>query len=505
MLRSLNLRILMVEDNPGDQYLLTDLLQSSGLSIQEIVIAATLEEAVVQLNKKEVDIILLDLSLSDSSGIETFHSLNKVTVRIPIVILSGLRDMKLAVDAITHGAQDYLIKGDFDEKMLAKTIIYGIERMNNLLALQASNERYNLVSKATNDMVWDWDLETGKVYRNEEGWKKIFQTPLDSECGTEEDWEAMIHPDDIDKLRMAKTRICTEPGKEFFEIECRMMRKDGSYAWILDRGYVVRNADGKPARLIGASHDITEKKRAEQQLKEEQMCRQREITNAVILAQENERRKIGAELHDNVNQILACTLLYMNLAKKEGHDHEFLYSKSEEMINSAIAEIRRLSHSLIPPSLNGENLSEAIGRITEPAQQTGLMEIEKDLQLTEEEAIPEKLKLTIYRIAQEQLNNIIKYAQAKKTTIKLLQEDGELLLIIKDDGVGFNTSEKSNGVGMLNMRTRAYLHNGIVRIVSSPGNGCTLYASFPMVKEVVETLPEPAHRVSDLTAKSPSR
>jgi two-component system, NarL family, sensor histidine kinase UhpB len=494
MLRDLNLRVLMVEDNPGDQYLLKELLRSSGLQIEEVVPVQTLEDALFQLNKTEFDIILLDLSLSDSSGISTFHSLHRVASHIPIVILSGMRDMKLAVDAITHGAQDYLIKGDFDEKMLSKTIIYGIERMNNLQALQESNERYNLVSKATNDMVWDWDLSTGLIFRNEEGWKKIFQTPLESESGTEEDWEAMIHPEDLEKLRMAKTRICNEPGKEFFEIECRVKRKDGSYAWILDRGYVVRNPEGKPARLIGASQDITEKKRAEQQLKEEQLRRQREITDAVILAQENERRKIGAELHDNVNQILACTLLYMNMAKKDGHDKEFLSAKSEEMINSAIGEIRKLSHSLIPPSLNGENLSEALGRVIEPAQKSGLLEVEKDLQLTEETSIPEKLKLTIYRIAQEQMNNILKYAEAKKVTLKLLQEAGELLLIIKDDGIGFDTTQKSKGVGLLNMRTRAYLHNGIIRIVSSPGNGCTLYATFPVVKEVVETLPEPAEK-----------
>lgn len=496
MLRRLNLKVLMVEDNPGDQYLLTESLQSSGLSMEKIIASSTLADAISQVKTEEVDIILLDLSLPDSSGIETFHALYPVAGKIPIVILSGMRDMKVAVDAITHGAQDYLIKGDFDEKMLAKTIVYGIERMNNLQALQESNERYNLISKATNDMVWDWDLSTGMVYRNEEGWKKIFQTPLERESGTEEDWEAMIHPDDLDKLRLAKARICTEPGKQFFEIECRVRRKDGNYAWILDRGYVVRNPDGKPARLIGASQDITEKKRAEQQLKEEQLRRQREITDAVIVAQENERRKFGAELHDNINQILACTLLYMNLAKKDGQDKNFLFSKSEEMINTAIAEIRKLSHALIPPSLNGENLSEAIGRLIEPAQKTGLMEIDKDLQLTEEGSISEKLKLTIYRIAQEQLNNIIKYSKAKKASVKILQEAGELLLVIKDDGVGFDTTQKSKGVGLLNMRTRAYLHNGVVRIVSSPGNGCTLYATFPLLKEVVETLPEQAAAVN---------
>jgi DNA-binding response OmpR family regulator len=187
----------MVEDNPGDQFLLEELLLSTGIKIREVFTTESIRQALDVLKSQSVDIILLDLSLPDSFGINSFTSIREKAGYTPIVILSGVSDMNTALDAITLGAQDYLIKGDFDEKLLSKTILYSIERMNNLQALQQSNERYDLVSKATNDMVWDLNLLTGEVYRNPEGWKKIFKTDYDpASYGSEAKWVSQIHPND---------------------------------------------------------------------------------------------------------------------------------------------------------------------------------------------------------------------------------------------------------------------------------------------------------------------
>ena len=130
----------MVEDNIGDQYLLTEILNDLGVA--KVCAASSYASAVELISKENIDIILLDLSLPDSTGIETFHKINKIAGNTAIVILSGLADMQLALEAINQGAQDYLIKADYDDKLLAKTIVYSIERKNNLQALQESNERY---------------------------------------------------------------------------------------------------------------------------------------------------------------------------------------------------------------------------------------------------------------------------------------------------------------------------------------------------------------------------
>ena len=189
------INILMVEDNAGDQFLLSELLTASGINIKNLFSASRLDNAVGQLNNP-IDIILLDLSLPDSTGIDTFNTIIQHAGKTPVVILSGLTDTRLALEAITLGAQDYLIKGDFDEKLLAKTIRYSIERKKNIEAWQESMDRYNMVSKATNDMVWDWNVTTGEIYRNVESWNKLFESSLKELRPTEDFFMNHVHPDD---------------------------------------------------------------------------------------------------------------------------------------------------------------------------------------------------------------------------------------------------------------------------------------------------------------------
>lgn len=142
------LHILIVEDDADDQYLLTELLRASVIKIQLLHTAETLAKAIDCLQNEIFDIIFLDLFLPDSSGIDTFEALKEHTGKIPVIILSGLNDMDIAVEAISLGAQDYHIKGELDKKTLAKTILYSIERKHKLENLREDNERYISISKA---------------------------------------------------------------------------------------------------------------------------------------------------------------------------------------------------------------------------------------------------------------------------------------------------------------------------------------------------------------------
>jgi DNA-binding response OmpR family regulator len=215
-----NLRkaILIVEDNPGDQLLLTELLTSSALSFNQLIYSSTIASAKQVLEENEVDVILLDLSLPDSSGLGSFFSLKPYTYEIPVIILSGLTDTELALKAISEGAQDYLVKDDFDERLLVKTIQYSIERKKSLAALRTSNDRYNLVSKATNDMVWDWNLKTGSVYRNAEQFERIVKLPINQKDQSGDYWLSHFHPDDKDILSQLMEDINKDINKNNFEM-----------------------------------------------------------------------------------------------------------------------------------------------------------------------------------------------------------------------------------------------------------------------------------------------
>ncbi len=158
------LTILTVEDNPSDLYLLEHMLKSSGLLIRQLYSATRRSAKPNSLPiGKEIDMVLLDLTLSDSFGIHTFIYLKPVVQRIPVIILTGLSDMNVALEAIKEGAQDYLVKGELTESLLAKAIQYSMERKRTLEHLRVSNERFNTVVKATNDAIWDWDILTNKV------------------------------------------------------------------------------------------------------------------------------------------------------------------------------------------------------------------------------------------------------------------------------------------------------------------------------------------------------
>src|ERR1700761_8210257 len=151
------LNILVVEDNPGDLFLLGEFLRSTDLVIRAITPAGSLGEGKQVLSSQPIDLVFLDLSLPDSFGLESYTGLQAYTQRVPVILLTGLTDTKLALQALVLGAQDYLVKGDFDENLLSRPIRYSLERMRNLLYLRESEERYRELFNNNPMPMWVFD------------------------------------------------------------------------------------------------------------------------------------------------------------------------------------------------------------------------------------------------------------------------------------------------------------------------------------------------------------
>ena len=139
-----SISILIIEDNAGDQVLLEENLRSTQLLISEITIVPTLAGAFKLLRQQSFSLIFLDLFLPDSSGLESFTELIKLYSKIPVVISSGLSDTQVALNAISLGAQDFLIKSDYDYKLLEKTVRYSIERKRNFEIIEENIERFGI-------------------------------------------------------------------------------------------------------------------------------------------------------------------------------------------------------------------------------------------------------------------------------------------------------------------------------------------------------------------------
>ena len=229
---------------------------------------------------------------------------------------------------------------------------------------------------------------------------------------------------------------------------------------------------------------LLKKIQLENSLNEERQIRHQQITEAVLNGQEKERNELGQELHDNINQILASTKLYIEFALKGKEPRIDLLNESKLMIEKAMVEIRNLSKSLLPPSLGEVGLLQALYEMAENIKQVNELTISIDWNDLDENELSDKLKLTIFRIVQEQLNNVIKHAGAKQVLISIKKVQDILQVSIKDDGCGFDTALKRNGVGLRNITSRAEVNNGIAIIESNPGAGCELIVKFPFVNSL---------------------
>ncbi len=264
---------------------------------------------------------------------------------------------------------------------------------------------------------------------------------------------------------------------EQISFETRYDLENESFLWYHIRLLPIPNNEKEIFGFVLACTDITERKLLENQLERERIEKQLEITNAVISAEENERQEIGRELHDNIQQILASSRIFISMVKKNDiSESGYSYlQQTDQMILSAINEIRNLSHSMITPFMEKTTLKEAIEKVVFNTTSTSGIKINMEVVGLNEEKLSEKLRLTTYRIIQEQFNNILKYAKATKVLLKIVQDYEKLTLTIQDNGIGFDMSKKPAGIGLMNIKTRASLFNGEVTIRSSPGQGCELF------------------------------
>ncbi len=230
--------------------------------------------------------------------------------------------------------------------------------------------------------------------------------------------------------------------------------------------------------VLSLNINVTEKVLLEKRIEEERVKKQHELTDAVFFAEERERQEIGRELHDNVNQLLATSRLYLGLTGNDESQNIQNIKEADHLIELAINEIRNLSHAMISPMLEKSGLINALKYLMDAIAKGSELQFEYNFEGIREELMSDKLKLSIYRIVQEQLSNILKYAKADKVTLQLSCNKKKHILTIRDNGIGFNCEEKSNGIGLMNIHTRASLFNGTVQVVSSVGNGCELIVDF---------------------------
>jgi PAS domain S-box-containing protein len=232
--------------------------------------------------------------------------------------------------------------------------------------------------------------------------------------------------------------------------------------------------------------NISEKKKLELELEEQQRLENTKLMATALAAQEKERNAIGVELHDNVNQILASTRLLLSMIKLPNAANQELIKSCMDNLQLAIGENRKISHMMVSPDLGSKGLTEQLRQLTKSMFETAGIAVEINYSRFEEELLSDEQKLAIYRIAQEQCTNIIKYANAEKVIFVLESDAASFTMTISDNGVGMDPEQQSDGIGIRNMKGRLSVFNGELSIDTAPGRGFILKVEIPLGDQMLK-------------------
>jgi PAS domain S-box-containing protein len=234
------------------------------------------------------------------------------------------------------------------------------------------------------------------------------------------------------------------------------------------------------AKEVSLSASVTQRQLFEKEWLSETKLKAIQIANAISEAKELERSDLGKELHDNVNQILAAARIFMDLAQRNTKNRKDNITRSSEYTLTAIEEIRKIAKGLVNNAIKNVGLYVAITKMTQDLMHGHPIKIICKMDESLHTCTNEKFNLDVFRIVQEQLNNIIKHAKASRVKIVLSQNETEIKLSVADNGVGFDVTKNMDGIGIINIKSRAEFYKGSATFVSMPGKGCVLTARFPV-------------------------
>jgi PAS domain S-box-containing protein len=271
----------------------------------------------------------------------------------------------------------------------------------------------------------------------------------------------------IKKGKVLKAEVCN-------------LAKDGKLHWSDTTIIPFAGDNGRPYQYLAIRFDITEKRQLEEDLARQQKQEQIRITETALEAQEKERNYLGQELHDNVNQILVGTKLLLSIVRDHPEENNNLVGSCVDNLQNAIDENRKLSHSLVTPDLNLQSLPKQLRQMTHEMFSALAIAVTIESKEFKEKLLDKQRKIAIYRIAQEQCTNIIKYAKAKNVTITLRNENGTFHMKIADDGQGMEAGKATDGIGIRNIKGRVSIFGGKASIDTKPGKGFALLIEIPV-------------------------
>ena len=485
--------ILLIEDNLGDAGLIEEMLEESADFPYELKNVETLKEGLSLLKERPFNIIMTDLRLPDSDGINTFLDIHAKTSRIPIIILTALNDEKIGIDAVKKGAQDYLVKGQVDGRLLKRSIQYSIERKKaeekiRSLANIVESSNDAIITKSLDGIITSWNKGAEQVYGYSA--KEILGRPI-----------SIIEPDNLKgEIKQLVNEI--KQGKNFKHYETSRLKKDGTIINISVTVSPIIDQSGKLVAISCIGGDITEKKIAEKLLQEKQMAEVANLTKSEFLA------NISHELRTPLNSIIGFSdmlyeQMYGELNKKQLRSVGNISKSGKHLLNliNNILDISKIEAGKMELGYKNFELASKLKMIRNfllpiADQKNIKIEIDVDSKLRSICADEDKFVQLMYNL----VDNAIKFS-CENSLVKIgARKKGDLVEItVKDTGIGIKVEDQNKlfkpfsqidsfssrksqgtGLGLSLVKQIVHLHGGYVWFRSNPSEGSTFAFAIPI-------------------------
>lgn len=588
LLNHAELRILILEDNPDDAFVLEHRLKKDFQGCQCMVAEDEIHfrEA---LNDFTPDVVLADNSLVNFDAAKALQAVRKSSKQTIFILVTGMITDELATNIIREGGDDYIGKDRISKLSCAvnAALIRRAQQENKKLALSRLArrvEKYKMLVDTIADGLLALDAEGYITFMNEPAGRLLSRTARTSVgnilwqtypslagsgfqlmlrqaftdsrkvCSQQfltetQKWvEAIVYPSssgitihlkDITKERAERelsllaeskyTRFINRISEAFISLDnhwkytfinaraAKMTKRSpgellGRNVWeefpmavgsatykafhkametqqyicnedyyapldIWQENHIYPSADGLSVFI----RDISSQKKLEIAFHEKEKQAQREMIAVSIAAEEKERNAIGAELHDNVNQLLASTNLFLSLIRETPARASELVPMCMDTIKKAIQENRRIAHELVAPDLQGQSLSTQASGLFDTMLAPAGIAASISLRPEDEQRLDPQQKLAVYRILQEQCANILKYSGASRVDLVLNVHQESAHLSITDNGKGADLSATVKGIGLKNIASRVQVWDGEVKVDTSVGKGFKLEIRLPLV------------------------
>jgi PAS domain S-box-containing protein len=506
--------ILIVDDEIAGLRLLTDILSSKGYKVRP---TERPQSAIESAMADPPDLILLDVKMPEMSGFEVCRRLKqeKRTKDIPIIFVSGLQEIEDKIHGFKAGGVDFISKPFQESEILARVEthlhLYSMqmhledlvkERTSKLMisnksleaeidkrqkvenSLRQSHDFLNNLTNSMGDAVYSVRMPERVIESINDSFNIFGYDPDECVGKTTE----FLYPDRDKFLAFGDimAEFIADNDRQILHMEQIFNNKTGKL-FPVELTITKYKVNKEVVSLTAIARDISERKKAEAELTAYQK-RLKALTSQLIIAEDKERSRIAAELHDHIGQNLAFSRIQVARAKKyapEGKAATILDELSQSLIHT-IRETKELIFDLSSPLLHEIGLSAAISNWLEDQVGRKNSIMVNFVHSGKELSLGNDIKSIVFRNVRELLCNVVKHAQATKVNVSLANNEKGLVIIVRDDGIGFDYNGTTglvgidSGFGLFSVKQQVEGLGGDLEVVSKPGKGCKAILTVPM-------------------------